>query len=112
MYTWLLLTFSLTEFVHGSLNRFSEPEFEAVNFAKAIKGRKLNGNVIDGKDFKVTSEISCQIECVEETRCLSYNFLHIPGKETATCQLSDSDRFVGHENFTGRKPECYTEEYR
>ncbi|XP_022802649.1 ficolin-2-like [Stylophora pistillata] len=86
--------FCLTE---GS-NRFSDPDFKAVNFAEAIKDRKLNGSIF--KDFEVTSEISCQFECISEDRCLSYNFLPILGKSTSKCQLSDSDRFIGRENFT------------
>ncbi len=93
MYMSVILAFVLANYVHGS-NRCSEPDLEAINFAKAIRGKKLNGSVI--KDLEVTSEISCQYECVKETRCLSYNFHSIQGK----CQLSDSDRFVGHLNFT------------
>ena len=88
-----LVMFFLPNYVYGS-NRCSETDLEAINFAKAIKGRKLTGNII--KDLEVTSEISCQYECVKETRCLSYNFLSMQGK----CQLSNSDRFVGHEKFT------------
>ena len=89
----VLLMFSLANYVYGS-NRCLESDLEAINFAKAILGRKLTGNII--KVLEITSEISCQYECVKETRCLSYNFLSIQGK----CQLSNSDRFVGHVNFT------------
>lgn len=95
---WLLAVFSLRNFVH-SLNRFSEPNFKAINFAaEAIKGHKLNGSVI--KEIEVSSEISCQFECVANKNCLSYNFAPIQGKEAYSCQLSDSDRFDGHANFT------------
>ena len=72
---------------------------QAINFADAIEGRELNGSVI--KEIEVDSEISCQLECVEEERCKSYNFectKNIAGK--FKCQLSDSDRFVGLANYT------------
>ena len=84
--------------VHG-ISRISEPGFKAVNFAKAIEGHKLNGSTI--KEKKVDSESSCRLECVEEERCQSYNFgttRNNAGK--FKCQLSDSDRFYGHVNFT------------
>ncbi|XP_078357593.1 ficolin-2-like isoform X1 [Oculina patagonica] len=93
MYMYVLLSFSLANYVQGS-SRFTDPDFKAINFAEPVKGSKLEGNVI--KDLEVSSETSCQFECVKETRCLSYNFHSIQGK----CQLSDSDRFVGHVNFT------------
>ena len=57
--------------VASGTNRISEPSFQAINFGRAIIGRKLNGSVI--KETLVDSEISCQFECVKETR-LSYNF--------------------------------------
>ena len=91
---------SLTIFVgavSGS-NRFTEPSFKVINFATAITGRKLNGSVI--KEAEVDTEISCQFACVEESRCLSYNFGPTEDKKGFKCQLSDSDRFVGIENFT------------
>ena len=93
MYMSLLLALFLAKNVYGS-NRFLELDFKAINFAEAKKGQKLAGNVI--KNLEVTSEISCKFACVKEARCLSYNFLSIQGK----CQLSNSDRFVGHVNFT------------
>ena len=79
-------------------NRFTEPSFKAINFAKAIIGQKLNGSLI--KETEVNSEISCQFACVMESRCLSYNFGSAEGKKRFKCQLSDSDRFVGIRNFT------------
>lgn len=97
MVLWLLAAFSLGNFVHG-INRFSEPDFEAINFAEAINGHKLNGSVI--KELEVTSELSCQFECVANKSCLSYNFASIQGKEAYSCQLSDSDRFGDRANFT------------
>ena len=93
MYMYVFLAFSLASNIHGS-NHFTERHFKAINFAGPKEGQKLDGNIF--KDLEVTSEISCQFECVKETRCLSYNFLSIQGK----CQLSNSDRFVGHMNLT------------
>ena len=104
MFMSAFLAISLVNIIHGS-NRFSEPHFKAINFAKAVKGRKLDGNVI--KELGMTSEASCQFECVKETACLSYNFLSVQGK----CQLSYLDRFVGHVNFT-QENGSFTEEYR
>lgn len=97
VYSLVLLMVPLFCLTEGS-NRFSDPDFKAVNFAEAIKDRKLNGSIF--KDSEVTSEISCQFECISEDRCLSYNFLPILGKSTSKCQLSDSDRFIGRVNFT------------
>lgn len=78
--------------------RLTTPNYKAVNFAKEIKGRKLDGNVI--KEIEVATEGSCRLECVEEDGCLSYNFGPTADKKRFNCQLSDSDRFVGKENFT------------
>ena len=80
-------------------SRISHPGWNAVNFAEAIEGRKLNGRII--KETEVESESFCRLECVEEKRCQSYNFgatKNDAGK--FICQLSDSDRFYGHANFT------------
>ena len=52
------------------------------------------------RDFRVDSEISCQTACVGDIRCLSYNFGATKKKGKFICQLSDSDRFTSHENFT------------
>ena len=49
---WLLLFGTA---VYG-ISRISEPCLEAVNYAKAIEGMRLNGSVI--KETKVDSEIS------------------------------------------------------
>lgn len=81
------------------ISRISEYDLLAVNFAKKIPGRKLNGKVI--KEIEVKSEDFCAFACVEENRCLSYNFGTI--KDDAKrfrCELSDSDRFTGFVNFT------------
>ena len=74
-----------------------DPDLEAVNFAKPIHGEKLNGSVF--QEISVDSEISCQIACVKDPRCLSYNFWATKNGD-GLCQLSDSDRFTSHENFT------------
>ena len=93
-----LLYFSIFVGAVSGSNRFTEPSFKAINFAKAIIGRKLNGSVIN--ETKVDSEISCQLACVRESRCLSYNFGPTQDKESFKCQLSDSDRFVSLKYFT------------
>ena len=46
--------------------------FQAVNFAKEIRGRRLNGSVI--REIKVDSESSCRLHYVKESSCVSYNF--------------------------------------
>ncbi|PFX13307.1 Fibrinogen C domain-containing protein 1, partial [Stylophora pistillata] len=84
--------------VYG-INRISEPELRAVNFADKIEGQKLNGSLI--KEVEVDSETSCQLECVDEERCHSYNFGTIQGDSGKfKCQLSDSDRFAALANLT------------
>ena len=91
---WLLLFGTA---VYG-ISRISQPSLEAVNYAKAIEGMKLNGSVI--KETEVDSEISCQFECVAEQRCKSYNFgAYKNNAKKFKCQLSDSDRFVDRGNF-------------
>lgn len=50
-------------------SRISEPDLEAVNFAQAIEGRRLNESVI--KEVKVDSEFVCQTECVTRRRAMS-----------------------------------------
>ncbi|KAL9982290.1 hypothetical protein ACROYT_G004316 [Oculina patagonica] len=67
------------------------PNYKAVNFAKEIRGRRLNGSVI--REVEVASEGSCRLQCVEEDGCLSYNFGPSENKKRFKCQLSDSDRF-------------------
>ena len=97
--------------VYG-ISRISQPDLKAVNFAKAIAGYKLNGSVI--KEIEVDSERSCQLACVGEEKCRSYNFGPTNGTNTTKknaeifrCQLSDSDRFVGFANFTKDKQFIY-----
>ena len=81
------------------ISRISQQTWNGVNFAKAIEGRMLYGRVI--KEVEVESESFCRLACVEEQRCKSYNFAttkNVDGKYH--CQLSDSDRFYDHANFT------------
>ncbi|XP_068740867.1 uncharacterized protein [Montipora capricornis] len=59
---------------------------------------KLIGNVI--KETGVAEEESCQLECVKDSKCLSYNFNATTNEKTLNCQLSDSDRFQSLKNFT------------
>ena len=93
----LLLVFLALALVQGQ-SRVIQRDLTATNFAKTIKGKKLSGNVI--KEIGVTSLLNCQIECVKETRCLSYNFKATTDKAPSNCYLSDSDRFRSLANFT------------
>ena len=45
------------------------PNFKAANFAKEIRGRRLNG-----RRREVDSECSCRLQFAEENDCLSCNF--------------------------------------
>ena len=92
----LILVFAETA---SGLSRISGPRFQAVNFAKAKEGRKLNGSVI--KEMQVDTEGACRRQCVVDEQCRSYNFglkKHKAGN--FLCQLNGSDRFVGFGNFT------------
>ena len=72
----LCVTFLLCAVAYG-IGRISEPDLRAVNFAGKIEGKKLNGSLI--REIEVDSESSCQLECVDEERCQSYNFGTIEG---------------------------------
>ena len=78
--------------------RTTTAHYKAVNFAKQIKGKKLKGNVI--KEIEVYTEEFCRLECVEEDRCLSYNYFSLRSNQNKfKCQLSDSDRFAALDDF-------------
>ena len=103
---WLvLLTSSASIAVHGFKNFLSDPDLQFRNFAKKIDGRRHNGSLV--KELNVTSEIFCQIECVADSRCFSYNLLPVLGMEMFVCQLNHGDRFVGHQNFTAKDGAIY-----
>ena len=92
---WLMLYGTAVQ----AISRIADPHLEAINFSKALRGKKLNGSVF--QELSANSEVSCQIACVKEIRrCFSYNFGSMNKDENFTCQLSDSDRFTSHENFT------------
>ena len=93
----LLLFFSTVVY---AVTRIVEPDFEGVNFAKALFGQRLEKVF---QETAVDSETSCQIQCLKHIRCLSYNLGTINEKGKFTCQLCDSDRFTSHENFTHDK---------
>ena len=99
MYLLQLLLGSLTiAFTNGD-PRMMTPVFQAVNFAREIRGRRLNGSVIT--EIQVDSESSCRLHCVNEISCVSYNFgSTINNNKKFKCQLSDSDRFASFKNFT------------
>ena len=88
---------SVVNILNGEKNFLSFPDFKLRNYAEKIVGRGLNGSTI--KQLNVTSEMSCQIECVADNRCLSYNLIPILGMDVLICELSDSYRFVGYQNF-------------
>ena len=95
----------LCAFAYG-ISRISGPNFKAINFAEKIKGQKLKRSLI--RDGEVVSESSCQLECVNEERCQSYNFGIIASdSKKFKCQLSDSDRFDGFANFIEDKSFIY-----
>ena len=71
-----------------------------VSFARAKRlGLKLNGYVI--KEIDVATDTACGFACNNEVNCLSYNSEIAPDQTGRfRCQLSDSDRFAGFDNFT------------
>ena len=89
---------SVVNILNGEKNFLSFPDFKLRNYAEKIVGRMLSGSTI--KQLNVTSEMSCQIECVADNPCLSYNLIPILGMDVLICELSDSYRFVGYQNFT------------
>ena len=93
---WFLASVMITS--TNGITRITTPDFKAVNFAKEIRGRRLNGSVI--REMEVDSEDSCRLQCVEENGCLSYNFGSNGNKNIFKCQLSHSDRFASLKNFT------------
>ena len=101
-----LIMISLLCTVAYGISRISVPNLKAINFAEKINGQKLNGSLI--RDIVVDSESSCQLECVNEERCQSYNFGIIASdSKKFKCQLSDSDRFDGFANFIEDKSFIY-----
>ena len=93
---WFLASVMITS--TNAVPRIFTPDLQAVNFAKEILGRRLNGSVI--REMEVDLEVSCQLQCVKENGCRSYNFGPTENKKRFNCQLSNSDRFVGLKNFT------------
>ena len=70
-----------------------------VSFARAkCLGLKLNGYVI--KEINVATDTACGFACNNEVNCLSYNSEIAPDQTGRfRCQLRDSDRFAGFDNF-------------
>ena len=93
---WFLASVMITS--TNGVTRIFKPDLQALNFAKQIRGRRLNGSVI--RQIEVDSDVSCQLQCVEQNGCLSYNFGPYENKKKFKCQLSNSDRFFGSKNFT------------
>ena len=93
MRLYLFLLFSTVAY---AVTRIVEPDFEGVNFAKALFGKRLDKVF---QETAVDSETSFQIHCVKNSRCLFYNLGTTNKKDNLTCQLCDSDRFKNHESF-------------
>ena len=93
---WFLASVMITP--TNAVPRIFTPDLQAVNFAKGILGRRLNGSVI--REMEADLEFSCQLQYVRQNGCLSYNFRHNKNEKRFNCQLSNSDRFVGFANFT------------
>ena len=93
---WFLASVIITS--TNAVARIFTPDLQAVNFAKEIRGRRLNGSVI--REMEVDWDVSCQFQYVKVSGCLSYNFGPNENKKEFNCQLSNSDRFVGLKNFT------------
>ena len=53
-----------------AVTRIVEVDFEGVNFAKALFGKRVDKVF---QESAVDSETSCQIQCLKHIRCLSYN---------------------------------------
>ena len=99
----LCTTFLLCAVAYG-MGRISEPDLRAVDFADKIEGQKLNGSLIKETEVGEKNKNSCQLECVNEERCQSYNFGTQKGDSGKfKCQLSDSDGFVGFANLPRTK---------
>ena len=80
-----------------TVTRIFEPDFEGVNFAKALLGKTLDKVF---QESAVDSKTSCQSQCLRHIGCLSYNLGTINEKGKFTWQLCDSDRFTSHEKLT------------
>lgn len=97
----LFVLFLAANSVYGT-SRISNPNLGAVNFTRAIMGLRLNGSVI--QEIEVDAEMPCQVKCVKQVNCFSYNFgPRMDNTEKFKCQLSNSDRFSGFVNLTGNK---------
>ena len=68
------------------------------NFAKEIRGSRLNGSV--NRAMKVDLHGSCRLQCIEENGCLPCNFEFNDNKKKFTRQLCKSHRFFGLQHFT------------
>jgi len=73
--------------------------YQNVSFARAIRlGLKLSGYVI--KEIDVATDTARGFTCNNEVNCLSFNSEIAPDQTGRfRCQLSDSDRFAGFDNF-------------
>ena len=103
---WFLASVMITS--TNGVTRIFKPDLQALNFAKQIRGRRLNGSVI--RQIEVDSDVSCQLQCVEQNGCLSYNFGPYENKKKFKCQLSNSVFLA--QRTSQRTMNFSTEEYR
>lgn len=94
----LSTTFVLHICVATGTNLLNSEKIQVRNFGKQLVNFYLNVSIF--LTITVNSEMQCLIECVADSRCLSYNYGEATDTITANCLLSSSDRFFGRENFT------------
>ena len=98
MSSWLVLVLALTA---CRLQRTAQyPHVSALSKCQLRLGLKLTGYVIL-KEIDVATDTACGFAFNNQVNCLSYNS-EIASDQTGRfrCQLSDSDRFAGFDNFT------------
>ena len=98
MSSWLVLVLALT--ACGLQCTAQYPHVSELSKCQLRLGLKLSGYVIL-KEIDVATDTAYGFACNNEVNCLSYNS-EIASDQTGRfrCQLSDSDRFAGFDNFT------------
>ena len=82
----------------NGLTKMITLKFKGVNFAKEIKGSRLNGGV--NREMEIDFQDSCGLQCIKQNGCLSGSFEFNENKKKFTCQLCKSHRFFGFKHFT------------
>ena len=98
MSSWLVLVLALT--ACGLQCTAQYPHVSELSKCQLRLGLKLSGYVIL-KEIDVATDTAYGFACNNEVNCFSYNS-EIASDQTGRfrCQLSDSDRFAGFDNFT------------